>query len=275
VSVHPRLSVNPFCSVANTFAEDLALWRTIGVPRAGVTSRKMAAHGWQRALDDIHTAGLHVPYLVHGIYTPVNKAAEWQHNEQDLLIEAARITATLGAPFVYLCTGPSGGLLWEEAADEFEQRMAPVLEVAREVGVRIAIENNHTSRPELGFVFTIADAALLARRLGMGICVDMYCCWLERALGETLRDNVDLVDLVQVSDFVVGTLSQPDRQVPGDADLPLRRCLELVFAAGYEGFVDLELLGPAVEAEGYTSAIRRGMVWLNATLAELDAAQPR
>jgi sugar phosphate isomerase/epimerase len=150
--------------------------------------------------------------------------------------------------------------------------MAPVLEVAREVGVRIAIENNHTSRPELGFVFAIADAVRLARRLGMGICVDLYCCWLERALGDTLRDNVDLIDLVQVSDFVVGTLSQPDRLVPGDADLPLRRCLELVFAAGYEGYVDLELLGPTVEAEGYESAIRRGMDWLDATLTELAGA---
>ena len=72
---------------------------------------------------------------------------------------------------------------------------------------------------------------------------------------------MDLIDLVQVSDFVVGTLLQPDRQVPA-TPTPLRRCLELVFAAGYPGFVDLELLGPAVEAEGYESAIRRGMVWL-------------
>jgi hypothetical protein len=48
-----------------------------------------------------------------------------------------------------------------------------------------------------------------------------------------------------------------------------------VFAAGYDGFVDLELLGPTVEAEGYESAIRRGMRWLDATLQDLTGDRPR
>ncbi len=253
VTTSMRRSVNPICSVSNTLAEDLDLWRAVGVTAAGLLSRKVAAHGWQRTLDDVRAAGVAVPYLVHGIATPVDRAADWRRDEQELLVGATRVAAQLGATSVYLCTGPSGGLLFEAAAAEFERRMAPVLDVARDLGVRIAIENNHSSRPELGFVFSVADAAHVARRLGMGICVDLYCCWLERALGDTLRRNVDLIDLVQVSDFTVGTLTQPDRVVPGDADLPLRRCLELVVAAGYHGYVDLELLGPTVEAEGYAA----------------------
>ena len=83
--------------------------------------------------------------------------------------------------------------------------------------------------------------------------------------------GADRLRLVQVSDFAVGTLSTPNRLVPGDGDIPLERILRQVVAAGYEGCFDLELIGPRIDEEGYGSACRRSVDWLAEMLDALGA----
>jgi sugar phosphate isomerase/epimerase len=54
----------------------------------------------------------------------------------------------------------------------------------------------------------------------------------------------------------------------GEGELPLKRLLRDVLDAGYQGLFDLEVLGPAIEAEGYAPALRRGVERASAFLAE-------
>ena len=81
--------------------------------------------------------------------------------------------------------------------------------------------------------------------------MEINACWAERGLAATDRGRRRPLALVQVSDFAVGTLSTPNRLVPGDGDIPLARILGQVLGAGYRGCFDLELIGPAIDAEGY------------------------
>jgi sugar phosphate isomerase/epimerase len=122
----------------------------------------------------------------------------------------------------------------------------------------------------VGFVHTLADAVDLARRLDVGVCMEVNACWAERGLATTIAAGVDRLRLVQVSDYAVGTLSTPNRLVPGDGDIPLERILSLVLAAGYPGCFDLELIGPRIEEEGYRSACTRSIERLSDLLAALD-----
>ena len=48
--------------------------------------------------------------------------------------------------------------------------------------------------------------------------------------------------------------------------MPLEWLIGALLDAGYAGMFDLELLGPAIEAEGYAGAIRRGLDWLSERL---------
>jgi sugar phosphate isomerase/epimerase len=156
--------------------------------------------------------------------------------------------------------------LWEEAVALLGERLAPVIEHARSLGVRIALEPCVSSRPELGFLHTVRDTIDVATALDAGVCVDLYASWMERGLEALLRDHLDRIDLVQISDFVVGTLTQPNRWVPGDGDLPLGALLDVLQAAGYTGIIDLELLGPKIAEEGPRRAIERGTAWLTREL---------
>ena len=55
--------------------------------------------------------------------------------------------------------------------------------------------------------------------------MELNACWAERGLAATIRDGIDRIRLVQVSDFKVGTVASSQRLVPGDGDIPIARIL--------------------------------------------------
>lgn len=265
MAVHPRVTVNPMTTIGLPLADAAELWTELGTVRVGLNAIQMERTGWAEGLDIVRHAGLDVVYLNYGPAARVDDPVGWEHDAA-VLQRAIDAAALLGADCVYFCTGSPGACLYEEAADHLERRLAPVLDHAAHREVRLTLEPCVSSRPELGFVHTVRDAAALAERLGMGVCVDVYACWTEPDLAGQMARLHDRIDLVQISDFVIGTLSQPNRWVPGDGDLPLDALLDAVAASGYEGAIDLELLGPRIDEEGAESALRRGTAWLSAAL---------
>ena len=77
--------------------------------------------------------------------------------------------------------------------------------------------------------------------------------------------------LVQISDYVSGDRSTPNRAVPGDGMVPNERLLRDLLDLGYEGVFDLELVGPRIEAEGCHAATRRACENLSELLTKLGA----
>jgi len=270
MDLHPRLSVNPQVAGYRGFDDELQLWADLGVTRVGLMSMTLAPYGWDRGLAAARDAGLEVPYLVHGIYTPVTDGEGWKADLESLLACVAG-AQTIGAKCVYFCTGPPGRATWEGAVELFGERMQPIVSAARTAGVGLAVENTLSLRTEISFIHSVRDGVIAARQIGIGICADTYACWVERGLRDTLRDNVDLLHLVQISDFKIGTMVQPNRWVPGDGDLPIERIIRDVVDSGYAGVFDLELLGPAIEQEGGHSAVRRGVAWMNGALTAANA----
>ncbi len=254
IDVHPRIAVSQVSSWSWWVDEDLSFYREAGITAIGVALRKLRDPDGVAALA---AAGLDVVDVI-GVGT-------------GRVGEGIALATRLDAPMVVLTTGPAGSATWEEAADAFAATMAPLVEEGRAAGVALVLEHTNSLRADVGFVHTLRDAIDLARRVGLGVCVEVTACWAERGLEATLRDGIDVIRLVQVSDYAIGTTSTPDRLVPGDGDIPLRRILGDLLAAGYSGAFELELVGPRIDAEGYASAITRSITALNDLLADLDA----
>jgi sugar phosphate isomerase/epimerase len=261
-----RVCVNPFSSVNNSLAEDVELWRSLSVRRVGVSSPKVRSLGWANAVPLLSSAPLEIEYVVHPLYTPVDDEARWETEVRDLLA-AVDAAYALGARSVYFCSPPAGALRWEQAAVEFARRLDPVRIRAAQHGVELAVEAVHSSRPEIGFIHTARDAFYLAQIIDTSVCLDLYVHWNERGFAEVVAENLARLAIVQVSDFVMGGRCQPDRVPPGDGDLHMARVLGDVLDAGFDRVVDIELLGPRIEAAGYATAIRRSLEWVEATLA--------
>jgi sugar phosphate isomerase/epimerase len=266
-NMHPRLSVSAVSSWRASFDDDLALWDRLGVSHVGLSLRKCEEVGLAVAVERIRSAGLRVSNIVECGWCELDDLGTWPAY-QDRLLGALDAMRELAAPVLVLTTGPAGGLEWEAAAGALNRAINPVRIAAAEAGVRIAIENTSAMRLDLSFATTLRDTVDLAEQLGVDVCMELNSCWAERGFVISLLRARPRLAHVQISDAPVGSLTTPDRLVPGDGDIPLARRVIEILAADYRGAFEIEMVGPRIEAEGYESAIRRAIVAVDALLSE-------
>ncbi len=271
--MHARACVSAISTFRLPLDEDVAFWRANSITNAGVSVAKLEAFGWdtgteivRRAVDD----GLHVCDLIGLGPFHLADPSRWD-KQRERLTRSIATAVDVGAPVIVFTTGPFAPLTWNEAADALEQAITPVLAEARANGVEVAIEHTNSLRVDVGFVHTLRDAIDLARRLDVGVCMEMNACWAERDLDRTIAEGVDRIRLVQVSDFKVGTVASSQRLVPGDGNIPIERIMRELVAAGYDGVFELELIGDKISEEGYERAIPRAVAALDALLAAVNA----
>jgi sugar phosphate isomerase/epimerase len=265
--MHPQLAVSAVSSWRWTLDEDLAFWWEAGIDQVGLSFRKLEEAGLDTAITRVLDAGLRVTNIVELGWWDLTAPTSWPA-QQVRLLEAIAAAEALGGCLV-LTTGPAGDLQWDDAADALGAALEPVLRAARAVSVPVTIEHTSPLRLDLSFCTTARDGMDLARRVGTGLCLEVNSCFAERDLPTTIVGANDVLAHVQLSDFVIGSLSTPDRAVPGDGDIPLGSIIGVVLASGYRGAFELEMVGPRIEDEGYEMAIRRGVAYLDALLAEV------
>lgn len=265
---HPRLSLNLFSLGNTTLVEDLALVESSHVPGIGLPVAKLDSMGWEAGLDLVSSLHLAVTNLLHGQLFTLDEQSTWDHDSERLrrTVDAA---VTLGAHCVYGIAGPAGNLTWEEAAAALQQALTPVIEYASAAGVRLALETSNPLRAGVNFIHCAKDALDIAEALDIGVCVDVFTCWAERGLHDTLRRAGERLDLVQLSDFVLGTMEVPNRAVPGDGHIPLERFVKWVLDASYVGWFDVEIFGARIDNEGHAAAIERSLTYVSDLLYRL------
>src|SRR6266851_4834275 len=158
--------------------------------------------------------------------------------------------------------GPAGALSWEEAAGRARPLVEVLLGDAEQARVRLALEPVSQLRVDLGFLHSFDEALDFAEAFGspwLGVVLELNNAWVERRLYANIRARTARIAIVQVSDFKVGTMCASERVVIGDGDIPLRRLCGALAEAGYDGWYDIELLGPAIEAEGYEAVVPRAI----------------
>lgn len=253
--LHPRVSLNSICSMSQSFAADLELWEELGIDHVGLISPKLEAFGWEASRQAVRDHGLKISSM--SCYF-------------DSIASSLEFTAAVGSTVLYMVPGSGGSLRWEEAAERYCEHMAPWVRRAEELGVQLALEPTNPLRTDVSFVHTVRDAVALARMAKMSVVVDFYSAWYERDLETTLRENLDLVALVQIGDFKLGTFDIPNRCAIGDGDIPVERLIAMVLDAGYQGAFDLEILGSRLEEEGYRAPIERSLAAATEILDRLD-----
>jgi sugar phosphate isomerase/epimerase len=269
--VHPRSCVSAISTFSLSLADDLAFWDAHAISNVGVSVAKLEAFGWDEGTSlvvDAVERGLNVVDLIGLGPFLLADPSRWDR-QRERLLRSIETTVAVGARCIVFTTGPFAPLTWEDAADALERALEPVLREARTRNVDFAIEHTNSLRVDVGFVHTLRDAIDLARRLDTGVCMELNACWAERGLAATIRDGVDRIHLVQVSDFEVGTVASSQRLVPGDGDIPIERILGELVEAGYSGVFELELIGDAITAEGYDEAVPRAVAALGSLLSKL------
>lgn len=266
--MNDALGVSAFSTIHFSLDDDLGFWRSAGITNVGLSWQKLEAAGPAAAVR-VRDAGLRITsVLARGF--PLDQPNEWPAHEHRLQT-AVDAAISLDAECFAMTTGCAGAMTWEAAADAFAAATEPVIASCRAAGIPLAVEHTNSLRVDIGFLHSLRDAVDLTRALGIGVVMECNACWAERDLANTIAAGIDVIRLVQVSDYTIGSLSTPDRCVPGDGDIPLARIVGRLLHAGYAGVFELELIGPRIEAEGYASAIPRAVNAMEAMLAEDQA----
>lgn len=262
--MHPRLALNSLSTASWPLERDLALYADLGVGAAAWYVDKLEQHGVDAAVALIAASGIRSTQVFARGFT-LHDRTTWAA-DQARLRRAVELAAELGAPWVAVTAGAAGDLDWDDAADALGEALVPL----RHDTVRLAIEPSLPVRVEIGFVHSLRDGVDLAERLDVGTVMECNYVFAERDLAATLRRAGDRLATVQVSDLVTPSTAIPDRAVPGDGVIPLRHVVGLALTAGYRGDVEIEMLGPRIESEGYDSAVRRAVTVVDALLHDLD-----
>jgi sugar phosphate isomerase/epimerase len=270
--MHPRISIDANCFAGANWSELTAAWAALAPSRVGFLGMALEA-GPEAARAVLRSGGYSLETIIHPFMLghqldadPAVIAAE-----QTKLGETIMLAASLGSRSIMMASGGRGALTWEQAAEAFAAAVAPCIAVADQTGVALLIENTPTLYADLNIALSLRDTVTLAEMAGVGIGLDVFSCWHEAGLEQTIARAAPRCGLIQIADYVPGDRALPGRAVPGDGAIPIRRMIRWALEAGYEGAFDIELLGPRIDAEGHLSAARRSAEALDTMLRELGA----
>src|SRR6266404_1435097 len=272
--MHERLSVHSVCFRDAGLRELASHWRDLGVRRISLYNGLIENEGLAAAQAALRSGRYEAETITH-TFLPYGqqldaKGVSWETCQQKLnhLIADAK---TLGARSIELFTGGHGALTWEDAVERFSGAVEPCVARAKSGGVALVIENTPPLYANMHLAHTLRDTVSLAELAGIGVCIDVFSCWTEAGLKQTIERAIPRTSLVQIGDYIFGDTATPGRAVPGDGNIPLTRILDWILRAGYRGTFEIEVVGPRIDKEGHFQATERAVKYVAETLRSLGA----
>jgi len=229
----------------------------------------VARHGygaicpWRRDLQDenvaaiarqIRDAQLTVSGYCRSTYFPALTRQELEANIADN-IKAVTDAATLGAACFVLVVGslPEGSRDLTTARAQVEDGVSRLLEHAKKVGIRLALEPLHPMYAgDRSCLNTLQQALDLAEKIepdspslpSLGVAVDVYHVWWDPDLAREIAraGKANRLFGYHVCDWLVPTRDLlTDRGMMGDGVIDLRMIRALMESANYNGPVEVEI----------------------------------
>ena len=268
--LHPRVAVSGLCFPDQSAVEAVKAIGAVGATKTSMTSAKLLESGTEAVLDACRRSGVDVVTTTALARFDLSPGADVSWQLQRAREDIARAGA-VGATSVYTLTGPRAYPDWADNVDAYARVVAELADYAAARNIALAVEPTSWLYADLTFVHSFHDAIVFAARTGLQVCLDLFHVWTEAELRQDIKNHIDLIRHVQLSDMRRGARSLPCRAVPGDGDVPLRAIAAWLLEAGYQGPFDLELSGPSIDQLGQHEAASRSARWLDALLTDLGA----
>jgi sugar phosphate isomerase/epimerase len=246
---YARLSLNQITTNRWSLAEALEGCLRAELPAIGIWRHKIAEVGLQESRRLVRQSGLHVSSVCRGGMFPAATAEERARRIDDNR-RAIDEAAELAADTLVLVCGPPPDRDIAAARRMVEDAIVQLVPYARERNVAMAIEPLHPMyAAERSCITSLEEANALAEKLdhAVGIVVDVYHVWWDAMLERELARARGRIRGFHICDWLVPT---PDmlmgRGMMGDGCIDIHRIRTLVEAAGYSGFIEVEILNQSI-----------------------------
>jgi sugar phosphate isomerase/epimerase len=262
-----RLALNQATVKQLTLQETVDVCVRHDIAGIGLWRDRVAEAGVTEAVTATRRAGLHVTSLCRGGFfthaDPDARAAALADNGR--AIEEA---AALEADVLVLVSGglPAGSRDLPAARGLIADAIGTLVPRAKELGVRLGIEPLHPMFcADRCAISTLAEALALALAFpaeSVGVVVDSYHVWWDPDLIGVIGKARGRIAIYQVCDWLVPLPADMllGRGHLGDGHIDFGPMSDAVLAAGYEGFVEVEIFNQQVwdaPADDTVSTVRK------------------
>jgi sugar phosphate isomerase/epimerase len=262
-----RLSLNQATVKKLNLAQAVDLCVRHEIPGIGLWRDRVAEAGLATAATTVRAAGRHVSSLCRGGFfthvEPTARAAVLADNRA-----AVAEAAELGADTLVLVAGglPPGVRDLGLARRMVSDAVADLVPEAQRRGVRLAIEPLHPMFcADRCVISRLADALDLARPFpaeAVGVVVDTYHVWWEARLAAEIERARGRIASFQLCDWLDPLPADVllGRGHLGDGVIDFGPIADSVLAAGYDGYVEVEIFNQAVwdaPADETAATVRR------------------
>jgi sugar phosphate isomerase/epimerase len=205
----------------------------------------------------IRDAGLNLSGYCRSTYIPASTKAEF-HNNIAANLRTIDDAAILGAPVFVMVVGgmPVGSKDLGAARQQVREATAELLQHARKVGVKLALEPLHPVYAADRSCLTLLSEALdwcdaiegESAQPYLGVAIDAYHVWWDPNLpqGIARAGKSNRIFAYHVCDWLVPTLDVlNDRGMMGDGVIDLKAVRTMIEAAGYAGAIETEIFSSA------------------------------
>ena len=247
----PRFGVHVATTWGWSLSQCVEAWSRRGVPAIGLGAQLIDAHGRAEGVRLLRDSGLKV-----STFTSILPAAM----DTGTIESTLDLAAAVEADCVYVITGGRKAPGWRDSVEIFKEEVGPSRDLARERGLRLAIEPIHPLRQDLSFLNTARDAVSVVAEIGdpnVGYVFDFWHLWWTPGILETIAETAPHIFSVQVSDHKPNTMRSLDRTVPGEGLIPCVALVRTLEAAGYDRYYEAEVITDDHRDMGYDAALDR------------------
>jgi sugar phosphate isomerase/epimerase len=258
-----RLSLNQATTKSWTLPEAVDGCVRAGIGAIGLWRDRVAETGLAESARLVRATGLHVSSLCRAGFFTAADADERAAALADCR-HALEECAALEADVLVLVSGglPTGSRDLPHARDLVADALAALVTPAERLGVRLGIEPLHPMFcADRCVVSTLGQALDLAEPFpgkAVGVVVDTYHVWWDPDLDAQVARAGGRITSFQVCDWVVPLPADMllGRGHLGDGHVDFRRIAGLVGAAGYRGYVEVEIFNADVWAAPGDETVR-------------------
>lgn len=247
------ISVNQVSTLSWTMDQDALHAAEFGYDGLGLYRPKVDDHGIQETVETLHHHRLRATSLGWaGGFTGIERSFDEAVADG---IEAVHQSAEIGAEVLIVLAGGLNRHINTHARRMVVQALQRMGDAAAEVDVQLAIEPIHAGcGDEWSFIDNLTatrDVLTCVAHPNLGFVCDLYHLGLGDGWVDQLSEMTPLVRLVQVGDARGAPMGEMNRCALGEGCVDIAAMLRTVIAAGYQGPIEVELVGEDVERLRY------------------------
>ncbi|MGV3485637.1 MAG: sugar phosphate isomerase/epimerase family protein [Planctomycetaceae bacterium] len=182
-------------------------------------------------------------------------------------IDAVHDAAVLGADTLVVIAGGRNNHIRRHLHNTFCGALREIGSVAMAHDIRLAIEPFHPGCGDewsfLGDIRTTLDILAAVGNDHVGMVLDTYHLGFEDDIDQWLPEVIPHLQLVQLGDAHHSPLGEMNRCLLGEGNVPIPAILETLAAAGYDRWIEVELLGADVEPLEYETVLDHSLAYLS------------